>query len=176
MKRISRLPSVFWLGALIVVGASGIAVGRLMTPQPTNVSATPEIIRNAQRSAYWGLNPRWIDWSGEEARFRQIRDRAFAFCFRDGAITRSCAEEQDGSVQLAIQTLMTVEMQRRMSDKTALSEKARWIATSPDVVARARSYCWALYNAHGGMDARLLSTCLSNLIDTSEVVPLPVRD
>lgn len=176
MKHFSRLPSVFWLGALIVVGASGIAAGRLIPPKSTRVSATPEIIRDAQSASYWGLNPRWIDWSGEEARFRQIRDRAFAFCFRDGAITRSCAEEQDGSVQLSIQVLMTVELQRRMSDKTALSEKARWIAANPDVVARARSHCWALYNAHGGMDARLLSTCLSNLIDTSEVVPMPVRD
>jgi hypothetical protein len=69
---------------------------------------------------------------------------------------------------------VTVEAQRRMPDKSMLSDRQRWIAENPEVVATARNYCWALYDDHGGMDARLLSACLGNLIETSVVVPLPV--
>jgi hypothetical protein len=163
-------------GSLLAAVASGLAAGFLLfSPQPKPV-AGPELIASAQRSSYWGGSPAWIDYTGDERLFRQVRDRAFAYCHRDGAIPRSCADAQDGAVQAIVLTLVTVEAQRRMPDKSRLSERERWIADHPEVVARARNYCWALYDAHGGMDARLLSACLGNLVGVSEVVSLPVFD
>lgn len=135
-------------------------------------------IRSAQVSAYWGPIPRWIGWSGEEARFRQMRDRAYEYCFRGNAVESACAHEQDDALHSVVLTLSLVEAQRRSPDKRELSDTERSIAEDPQIVARARSYCWSLYDSHGGSDARLLDVCLSDLIDGSRFVPAsaPQRD
>ena len=115
--------------------------------------------------------------SGEEARFRQMRDRAYEYCFlRDGAIDQTCSQEQDDALHSAAATLMNVETQRRMPNKSSLSDKERRVADDPRIVSQARSYCWSLYDAHGGRDARLLAICLSNLTDSSSLVPIPVPE
>jgi hypothetical protein len=118
----------------------------------------------------------WINLTGEEALFRQVRDRAYAFCLRDGAIDRHCAREQDHAVHSSVLAWLLVGEQRRMPDKSQLGTKERWVAEHPEIATGARAYCWALYNAHGRMDARLLSVCLGNLTDFTPLVDLPVVD
>jgi hypothetical protein len=175
-RHLIRLHPILWPAALAIVAAGSFVGGRFWSVQRPIPPPSAEAVAAAQRSSSWGLNPTWIDLSGEEALFRQVRARAFASCFRDGSISRTCAEEQDAAVQSVVLTLEVVEAQRRMPDRGALGVKERWVADHPEIVSQARSYCWALYNSHGGMDARLLAVCLGNLIEGSIVVPLPTRD
>lgn len=158
----------------LVAAGSGFAAGSFwFSPRPGPV-ASSEVIAAAQRSSSWGLDPIWIRASGESARVRRIRDRAYAFCFRDGAIVRACADEQDAAVQGAALALRVAADWRRMPDKSRLGQRDRWVAENPDATAHVRAYCWSLYSYHGSQDARILGTCLGNLSLFTPFVQIPV--
>ena len=143
---------------------------------PTDDARAAVIVREAQARSQWGTDPVWIGFAGEEALVRQIRDRAYAYCLYDGIIDAACAVEEDEATHSVVLTMLLLGAQRRMADKSHLSFKERWVADHPEIVVHARTRCWALYEAHGGKDARLLDHCLSNLIDSSQLVGLPVFD
>jgi hypothetical protein len=160
----------------LVAAGSGIAAGFLLfSPRPEAI-ASPEIIAAAQRSSTWGADPIWLATSSEQARFRRVRDRAYAYCFRDGAITRTCVDEQDDAIQGGVLSLMMAADLRRRRDRNRLATRERWIAENLDVEVRARAYCWSVYYDHGGQDARILGACLGNLGTFQPIIQMPVRD
>jgi hypothetical protein len=122
----------------------------------------------------WGADPIWIVASNQPALFREVRNRAYGYCVRGDAVDPRCAQEQDESVRVAVLTLMLLQDQSEMPDKSTLSDKERRVADDPQLAEDGKTYCWSIYNAHGAIDARLLSLCLGNLTDFSQLVPTPV--
>jgi hypothetical protein len=173
-----QMRSLWALGACLGLAAAGFVAGRMWPASLATPVAAPgasaEIVAAAQRSSYWGLNPVWINFIGDEALFRRVRARAFAFCFRGQAIDPGCANDQDEAVHAVVLALLVADAQQHMTNKDRLGRKERWVANHPEIVSHTRSYCWRLYAAHGGMDARLLAVCLGNLTDFSPLESLPV--
>jgi len=159
--------------AIMASVATGAASGHPCR-DPQGGSPAPEIVRKAQRFSFWGENPKWLDWAGEEAFIQRLRDSGFAYCYRDGAIEPSCASEQDEAVHAVVLLLMASEAQREMDEKSRLTFEQRWVAEHPEIVRQVRFHCLKLYQDHGGEDARILSACLGNLPAFSPLIPLPV--
>ena len=169
---VTRSPPLFFVA--LITACIGAAVNHL--PAYASQGRNITIIREAQSRSYWGSDPRWIDWTGEEGLFRQMRDAGYEFCLRSETLEATCAEQQDEAVHAAVLILMADSDQRAMEDKTSLSFKERWVAEHPEVSDRIRSYCWGLYNDHGARDARLISSCLGNLPAFSPLIELPSVD
>ena len=165
------------VGTVIVAAGAGLAAGFFIFSQRPPPAADFEVIAAAQRTSTSGADPVWLNAvAGERARFRQIRNRAYAYCYRDGMIGRACADEQDEAAWSAILSLRIADDRRHMPDKSSLGPTERWIAENFDVEVRARAYCWSIYNAHGGQDARILGTCLGNIGVFQPIVQMPVFD
>lgn len=162
--------------ALVCLTAAGLgfAVGRTTNSPHQGGTATPALLASAQEASTYGARPNWINSSGEGQVFTGVRDRAYAFCFRGDLIDRACANEQDEAVRAAVTALVVAADQHNMPNKESLGLKERWVAEHPAIVSQLRSYCWALYRAHGAGDARLLAVCLGNLTDYSPLIALPV--
>jgi hypothetical protein len=155
-----------WALLALLVGAVGGAIAGYEIANsglhPTTEAST-EVIRAAQRSSYWGTTPEWIDWSGEAARMRVVRDHSYAKCFRDRSIIKRCAQEQDDAIRASVLVPVLLYNQR-LSNRKKLSWHEAWIADHPEIERDVRAYCWRLYQDNGERDARILAACLGNLV------------
>lgn len=135
-----------------------------------------DFIRNAQQESFWGEDPKWISWSGDEAYFRQVRDAGYRFCLNkvDGDVS-TCFAEQDEAVHGSILTLLADMQQREMPDRSGLSREQRWVASHPEIATEIKNYCTEIYRDHGSEDARILAVCLGNLPAFSPYIGLPVE-
>jgi hypothetical protein len=155
---------------LVIAGVLALIIGLTGCSDRSRAS----IVHDAEAKSFWGANPAWMIQTDQKELFRQVRDRAYAYCLRGSKVDTKCAAEQDDAVESAVAALFIAAGQAAMKDKSTLGRKEYYVATNPRVAYKVRSACWALYDEHGASDARILSVCLGNLTDYSPLATLPV--
>jgi hypothetical protein len=157
----------------ILVCLSGLLGCQSDTP---DTLTRKRVIEVAQAKSLYGAKPDWLKYTDKPDLFERVRDQAYVYCLSSGKIDVECALKQDKAVEASVLAIHLASAQSQMTNKDTLSAKERWVAMNPEIAPRVIKQCWALYEDHGAVDARILAVCLGNLTDYSPLVPLPVVD
>lgn len=167
MKAVHILP-------LTIAAAMGFVAGYLIAkPRPVSNPSTLEISR-AQKAEDKLLPPMWARLFRDDPWLRNLRERGYRYCYRNGSVDPVCARKQDEAVQAVFFAIDISKAQQKMTDQSRLSLREREVASDPQLRTRIIRYCTNLYAEHGHEDARILATCLGNLSEFSPLVPIPV--
>lgn len=157
------------LATIAAAFAAGLVFGR---PEAVRAPSAAEI-RQAQQRLDAGLPQAWVRMFAARKKLQHLRDRGYAYCYRQGGFDADCGRQQDKAVQDIFYALLISDEQRSMKDRSSLSLREYEVAANPRMAADIRRYCWTLFVEHGGRDLRILSTCLGNLTGFSPLVKIP---
>jgi hypothetical protein len=133
------------VGILVLV--SGLLECQSDTP---DAATTQRVIEESQAKSRYGAKPNWL-------KFRDVE----------------CASKPDEAIEASVIAIHFASAQSEMTNKDSLGAKERWVAMNPNIAPRVTKQCWALYEEHGAVDARILAVCLGNLTDYSPHIKLP---